>query len=270
VEKHDDACRRLEGKVALITGAGGNNSIGRSVALRFSKEGARVAVTSTDGKTAAMVADEIAGCGGEALALACDVVQLDQCEAAAAKTAEAFGGRIDILVNNAGAFSGPEGASTARPFDKWTPEEWDHIVDVNLRGMWFCVRAVHPYMKPQGYGKIINVSSTTVWKGLSMMVPYVASKAGVIGLTRSLARALGPEGIRVNTLVPGFTLSDMNLAKTDERAVAAREHTRLGQCLNERNEVPDDLAGPALFLASADSDFVTGQSLLVDGGFDLT
>ena len=267
--KTGTGCRRLEGKVALIIGAGGSNSIGRSVALRFAQEGAKVGVTSTDGITAAVVADEIVSDGGHAIALACDIVDLQQCEAASAKVAETYGGHIDILVNNAGAFKGVSGESTALPFDKWTTEDWDHIVDVNLRGMWFCVRAVHPYMKPQGYGKIINVSSTTVWKGLSMMVPYVASKAGVIGLTRSLARALGPDGIRVNTLVPGFTLSDMNLAKKDERALAARESTRKGQCLSERNEVPDDLAGPALFLASSDSDFVTGQSLLVDGGFDL-
>jgi 3-oxoacyl-[acyl-carrier protein] reductase len=261
--------RRLEGKVALVVGAGGTNSIGRSIALRFAAEGAKVGVASTDGTTAALVAQEIASAGGEALALACDITSYEQCEAAAAQVAAAYGGRIDILVNNAGAFKGAAGGSTARPFDQWTIQEWDHIVDVNLRGMWFCVRAVHPYMKPQGYGKIVNVGSSTVWKGLAMMVPYVAGKAGVIGLTRSLARALGPDGIRVNTLVPGFTLTAMNLEKTDERALAARETTRKGQALSERNEVADDLAGPALFLASADSDFVTGQSLLVDGGFDL-
>jgi 3-oxoacyl-[acyl-carrier protein] reductase len=261
--------RRLEGRVALITGAGGTNSIGRSIALRFAAEGAKLGIASTDGQSAALVAKEIVDGGGEALALACDVVHLGQCEAAAAKLAEAFGGRIDILVNNAGAFKGPSAGQTARPFDQWTTEEWDHIVDVNLRGMWFCVRAVHPYMKPQAYGKIINVSSTTVWKGLPAMVPYVASKAGVIGLTRSLARALGPDGIMVNTLAPGFTLTAMNLAKEDERALAAREETRKAQCLSQRNEVADDLAGPAFFLASADSDFMTGQTLVVDGGLNL-
>jgi 3-oxoacyl-[acyl-carrier protein] reductase len=244
-------------------------SIGRSIALRFAAEGAQVGVASTDGKSATLLAKEIVDSGGEALALACDITHFDQCEAAAAELAKTYGGHIDILVNNAGAFKGPAGGQTARPFDQWTTEEWDHIVDVNLRGMWFCVRAVHPYMKPQGYGKVINVSSSTVWKGLAVMVPYVASKAGVIGLTRSLARALGPDGIRVNTLVPGFTLTAMNLAKEDERSMAARENTRRGQCLSERNEVADDLAGPALFLASPDSDFVTGQSLVVDGGFDL-
>lgn len=259
---------RLQGRVALIVGAGGTNSIGRSVALLFAAEGAKVGVTSTDGTSAALVAEEIVKAGGEAIALACDVTEYEQCEASAAKVAESFGGRIDILMNNAGAFKGCDG-STGKPFDKWSTDDWDHIVDVNLRGMWLCVKAVHPYMKPGGYGKIINVSSTTVWKGTAFMVPYVSSKAGVIGLTRSLARALGPDGIRVNTLVPGFTLTSMNLEKTDERALAAREITRKGQCLNERNEEADDLAGPALFLASADSDFVTGQSLVVDGGFDL-
>jgi 3-oxoacyl-[acyl-carrier protein] reductase len=125
-------------------------------------------------------------------------------------------------------------------------------------------------MKPRGYGKIINVSSTTAWKGVPMMAPYVASKAGVVGLTRALARELGQDCIRVNALVPGFTLTAMNLAKDDERSLTAREMTRKGQCLAERNEVADDLAGPALFLASPDSDFVTGQSLIVDGGFDLS
>jgi 3-oxoacyl-[acyl-carrier protein] reductase len=254
----------------MIVGASGTNSIGRSIALKFAAEGAKLGVTSTDGTGAGQVVAEIGRAGGEAMALPCDVVSSEQCEAAAARVAEAFGGRIDILVNNAGAFKGCDGGSTAKPFDKWTTEDWDHIVDVNLRGMWFCVKAVHPYMQPRGYGKVINVSSTTVWKGTAFMVPYVASKAGVLGLTRSLARALGSDGIRVNTLVPGFTLTTMNLEKTDERALAAREITRKGQCLSERNEEADDLAGPALFLASPDSDFVTGQSLIVDGGFDLT
>jgi len=265
-----DMGKRLEGKVALVTGAGGTNSIGRSVALRLTAEGATVGVASTDGKSSSLVAKEITDGGGEALSLACDVTQYEQCEAAAKKLAEAYGGHIDILVNNAGAFKGPQGGPSAKPFDKWSVEEWDHIVDVNLRGMWFCVRAVHPYMKPQGYGKIVNVSSTTVWKGIPVMLPYAASKAGVIGLTRSLAKALGPDGITVNTLVPGFTLTSMNLEKDDERAVAAREGTRKAQALNQRNEEADDLAGPAYFLASPDSDFMTGQILIVDGGLNFS
>jgi NAD(P)-dependent dehydrogenase (short-subunit alcohol dehydrogenase family) len=260
--------RRLEGKVALITGGGGTNGIGRSISLRFAAEGAKVGVASTDGKSAALVVKEITESGGEALALACDIGQFEHCEAAAASLAKTFGGRIDILVNNAAAFRGPTGGYYPRPFDEWTIEEWDHILDVNLRGMWFCVRAVYPYMKPQGYGKIINLGSSTFWEGVPGLVPYVASKGGVIGFTRALARALGPDGIRVNTLAPGFTLTATNLEKPGDTA-AVHEHIRKGQCLNQRNELADDLAGPAFFLASPDSDFMTGQTLLVDGGLNL-
>ena len=259
---------RLEGKVALITGGGGTNSIGRSISLRLAAEGAKVGVASTDGKSAGLVVKEITESGGQALALACDVAHYEQCEAAAASLAQAFGGHIDILVNNAAAFRGPTGGYHARPFDQWTAEEWDHIVDVNLRGMWFCVRAVHPYMKRQGYGKIVNLGSSTFWEGVPGLVPYIASKGGVMGLTRALARALGPDGIRVNTIAPGFTLTATNLAQPGDNT-AIHEKIRKGQCLPERNELADDLAGPVFFLASADSDFVTGQALLVDGGLNL-
>ncbi|OFW61664.1 MAG: hypothetical protein A2133_04710 [Actinobacteria bacterium RBG_16_64_13] len=258
--------RRLEGKVALITGASGTNSIGRSIALRFGAEGAKVGVLDIDVAGAGLVAEEIVMTGGEAMAIACDIAVFDQCEAAAGTLAQAFGGRIDILVNNAATFKGPVSAYPPRPFDEWTTEEWDHILSVNLRGMWFCARAVHPYMKPLGYGKIINISSSTLWEGVGTLVPYVSSKGGVIGFTRSLARALGPEGIRVNALAPGFTLTATNLDQPGVGGMA--EHIREGQCLTERNELADDLAGPAFFLASADSDFMSGQTLLVDGGLN--
>jgi 3-oxoacyl-[acyl-carrier protein] reductase len=261
--------KRLEGRVALVTGGGGTNSIGRSISLRLAAEGAKVGVASTDGKSAAMVVDEIVRSGGEALSLACDIAHFDQCEAAVATLARAFEGHLDILVNNAAVFKGPTGSYHPRPFDEWTVEEWDHMLDVNLRGMWFCVRAVHPYMKTQGYGKIINVGSSTFWEGVPGLVPYVASKGGVVGFTRALARALGPEGIRVNTLAPGFTLTATNLEQPGEDAATMHEQIRKGQCLTERNEIADDLAGPAFFLASPDSDFMTGQALLVDGGLNL-
>jgi NAD(P)-dependent dehydrogenase (short-subunit alcohol dehydrogenase family) len=257
--------QRLQGKVAMVTGGGGTNSIGRSIALRLGAEGAKLGVLDMDGDRAALVCDEIEAGGGVALPLVCNVALLEECTAAATKLAEAYG-RIDILVNNAATFKGPSGAYHPRPFEEWTTEEWDHMLDVNLRGMWFCVRAVYAYMKAQGYGKIINVGSSTLWEGAPGLVPYVASKGGVVGFTRSLASALGPEGIRVNCLAPGYTLTATNLEQPGDGLFA--ERIRQSRCLRERDQLADDLAGPAFYLASPDSDFMTGQTLLVDGGLN--
>jgi 3-oxoacyl-[acyl-carrier protein] reductase len=256
------APRRLRDKVAIVTGGGGANSIGRAISLRYGREGARVAVLDINAAGAVRVAEEITAAGGTAMAVPCDITDLEQCEAAAKKVAEAFGGRIDILVNNA-AFFGTMGEW--RPFDQWTAEEWDKMQAVNVRGMWFCARAVVPYMKAQGYGKIINLSSSTFFEGVPGFIHYTTSKGGVIGFTRSLGRELGEFGIRVNAIAPGFTLSDAQLELTKD----ARDWyvvNRNKQALKERNEIPEDLAGPAFFLASEDSDFMSCQTLLVDGG----
>ena len=257
--------QRLVGRVALVTGGGGANSIGRSIALRLGREGAKVGVLDVNEAGAAFVAGEIGAVGGEATPVTCDVTDLEQCEAAVKLVADTYGGTIDILVNNAAAFGGFVSRGNFRSFDQWSTEDWDHMMDVNVRGMWFCARAVHPYMQRQGYGKIINLASNSFWGGVPGFLHYVSSKGGVIGFTRALARELGPEGIRVNALAPGFTLSGANMEEVD----APPEHweaTRKGQCLSERNELPEDLAGPAFFLASPDSDFMSGQALVVDGG----
>lgn len=258
---------RLQGKVALVTGAGGTNSIGRSIALRLAAEGAAVGVLDVSAEGASLVVNDILAAGGEALALICDLTRLDQCEAAAAALAAAHGGRIDILVNNAAAFAGPGSGRTSASFKDWSVEEWDHILDVNLRGTWFMLRAVVPYMEKQGYGKVVNLTSSTLWEAPPTMVPYISSKGGVIGLTRAMARELGPSGIRVNALAPGFTMTQTNLDRGGD-VLEAFDAIRRGQCLNGRNEAADDLAGPAFFLASPDSDFMTGQTLLVDGGLN--
>ena len=258
--------KRLQGKVALITGGGGTYSIGKSIALRFAKEGAKIGVLDIDGPSAVWVADEIKQAGGEALALTCDITHEEQCAAAAKALADAYGAGIDILVNNAAALRGTLSTQPRQSFTEWRVEDWDYMLDVNLRGMWFCARAVYPYMQPQGYGKIINLTSSTFWEGVAGFIHYVSSKGGIIGFTRALARELGPEGIRVNALAPGFTLTEANR----EQAAGVPEHweaTRKGQCLPQRNEEADDLAGPAFFLASSDSDFMSGQTLLVDGGY---
>ncbi len=256
---------RLKDRVALITGGGGTNSIGRSIALRYALEGAKVGVLDIDAKGAESVAAEIEAAGGEALPIHSDITDLDKCHAAAKMLADAYGGRIDILVNNAAAFRGVLSKQGFRAFNEWTVQDWDYLMDVNLRGMWFCAQAVYPYMKPFGYGKIINMTSTTFWEGVPGFIHYVSSKGGIIGFTRALARELGPDGIRVNAIAPGFTLTEANI----EQAAGAQDHwdeVLKGQCLPQRHEQADDLAGPAFYLASPDSDFMTGQTILVDGG----
>ena len=191
----------------------------------------------------------------------CDVSDLAQCESAVGRVAEARGGRVDILVNAAAWLK----ALAWKPFDEWSVEEWDRMLDVNLRGMWFCSRAAVPFMKARGYGKIINLTSSTFWEGVGGFIHYTSSKGGVIGFTRALGRELGPFGIRVNALAPGYTLSggqEEHAADHPDWVKAMREQ----RALAERDELPEDLAGPAFFLASEDSDFMTCQTMLVDGG----
>jgi 3-oxoacyl-[acyl-carrier protein] reductase len=261
VNQGTETDRRLSGRVAIVTGGGGENSIGRAVCIRYAEEGARVAVLDVDVAGAEQVAGEIRDGGGTALAVACDVSDLSQCEAAARRVADAWDGRIDILVNGAAWLKALEW----KPFDEWSIDEWDRMLDVNLRGMWFCARAVVPYMREQGYGKIINVTSSTFWEGVGGFIHYTSSKGGVIGFTRALGRELGQFGIRVNALAPGYTLSggqEQHAADHPGWVQAMREQ----RALAERNELPDDLAGPAFFLACRDSDFMTCQTILVDGG----
>ncbi len=254
--------RRLDGRVAIVTGGGGTNSIGRAICLRYGREGARVAVLDINVEGAAKVADEVLQAGGTAIPVACDITDLEQCKAAAKLVAATWNGRIDILVNNAAVFGG---MGAWRPFDEWTAEEWDKMQAVNVRGMWFCAQAVVPYMKEQGYGKIINLSSSTFFQGVPGFIHYSTSKGAVLGFTHSLGKELGEYGIRVNAIAPGFTVSDAQLELTKDSPEWYGQN-RAMQALHERNEVPDDLAGPAFFLASSDSDFMTCQTLLVDAG----
>ncbi len=256
------AAQRLNERIAVVTGGGGANSIGRAICLRYAREGARVAVFDINAAGAAQVAEEIEEAGGTALPVVCDVTDLDQCRAAAKRVAETWNGRIDILVNNA-AFFGGMGAW--RPFDEWSTEDWDKMQIVNVRGMWFCTQAVFPYMKAQGYGKIINLTSSSFFEGVPGFIHYTTSKGGVIGFTRSLGKELGQFGIRINAIAPGFTMSDAQLELTKDYP-EWYQHNKEKQAFHERNEIPEDLAGPAFFLASPDSDFMTCQTLLVDGG----
>jgi NAD(P)-dependent dehydrogenase (short-subunit alcohol dehydrogenase family) len=244
---------RLKDRVVIVTG--GASGMGRTYCLGVAAEGARVVVA--DVADARSTVDEIEGRGGQALGLTCDVSREDDTLRLAGETLGRFG-RIDVLVNNAAVY----GTLTRKPFTEIAVEEWDRVMAVNLRGLFLCSRAVFPAMKAQGKGKIINISSGGFFKGVPHYIHYTTSKGGVVGFTRSLARELGDFGIRVNAVAPGFTLSGANEANLSHEDKEANVRSRM----LKRAEVPADVVGTIVFLASDDSDFITGQTITVDGG----
>lgn len=246
---------RLQGKVAIITGAA--QGLGAEYARALSAEGAAVIVA--DVSDAEPVAAEIRDRGGKALAATCDVTDPISVNAMVAAALEHFG-RIDILVNNAALF----GNVKRKPFEEITSAEWDRMMAVNVRGAFECAKAVSPAMRGQKYGKIVNIASGTVFKGAPMLLHYVSSKGAVVAMTRALARELGDAGIRVNTLAPGLTASENTLANPAwQGAVSANN---IASRAIKREVTPEDLCGTLVYLASAESDFVTGQVIVVDGG----
>jgi NAD(P)-dependent dehydrogenase (short-subunit alcohol dehydrogenase family) len=243
----------LEGKVAIVTG--GARGIGRAYSLGLAREGAAVAVA--DINDGSRTAGEIEAAGGTALVVRADVRSLADTERMAAQTVERFG-RIDILVNNARHFR----YAKRGPFDEIPVDEWDEAFAVNVRGTWLCARAVVPTMRAQGAGRIINVSSMTVWKGKEGFLHYVSSKAAVVGLSRALATEIGGDGIAVNTVVPEYIPHDLEYAAElpiiDQKVIAQR--------VFKRTQTPEDMVGIVVFLAGPGADFITGQSFLVNGG----
>ncbi|MFQ5682768.1 MAG: SDR family NAD(P)-dependent oxidoreductase [Candidatus Binatia bacterium] len=247
---------RLKDRVVIVTGGG--VGIGRAYSLGLAKEGARIVVADIQEDAAKKVTDEIAVAGGQAVSAAVDVTSPERTQKMA-ETALKHYGRIDILVNNAGLYT----AIKKKPFFEITPEEWDSVMAVNVKGLFLCVQAVYPAMKKQGKGKIINISSGTVLGGTPFFLHYVTSKAGVLGFTRALARELGPENISVNAVTPGLTLS----GPQQEGVLTAQqlEDRRRRRCF-QRDQFPRDLVGTVIFLSSDDSNFITGQTMNVDGG----
>jgi NAD(P)-dependent dehydrogenase (short-subunit alcohol dehydrogenase family) len=246
---------RLKGKVAIVTGAG--SGIGKALATRLAQDGAALVVADVKGFDTA-AAELAKATGARTLGLQVDVSVERDVERMAAEAVKAFG-RIDILVNNAALFSTLE----LKPFEKIPAEEWRKVMDVNTLGVFLCCRACAPHMRKGGYGRIINLASGAPLKGVPLFLHYIASKGAVIAMTRGLARELGADGITVNALAPGFTLSE-NVARIDAHRRAG-ETTKATRAI-KRDETPEDLVGAVSFLASADAAFITGQTLVVDGG----
>ncbi len=246
---------RLKDKVAIVTGA--SRGLGRAYAMRLAKEGAKVVVADIlDGKE---TVDAVTAIGGEALYVKTDVTSEESTQEMARKVVERFG-RIDILVNNAALFAD----LVKKPFWEIPASEWDKVMAVNLKGPFLCAKAVYPQMKKQRKGKIINVASGTFYKGLPHFLHYVVSKGGNVAITRSMAREVGDDGINVNTIAPGYTETEILKVNPQDPPEVIRM-AAAGRCI-KRPETPDDLTGTIVFLSSDDSDFITGQTIIVDGG----
>jgi NAD(P)-dependent dehydrogenase (short-subunit alcohol dehydrogenase family) len=248
---------RLQGKTAIVTG--GAKGIGRHYSMALAAQGARVMIADiADGKD--VVAEIAAAHGAQAaVSMIADVSDEVSVNNLVAKTAEKFG-QIDILVNNAAMYA----TLKPRSYAEWDIETWDKVMAVNVRGSYLMARHVAPHMVARKTGKIVNIASGAPYKGIPRMLPYVTSKGAIIAFTRALSRELGEHNICVNSLSPGFILSDTGLANTDH-VDDERVRVRNSRAF-KRDGYPEDLLGALVFLCSGDSDFVTGQSLVVDGG----
>ena len=248
---------RLENKVAIVTGSA--RGMGRVFALRLAREGAKLTVCDVLG--CAPVAKEIEAIGGEALALKTDVTSEKDTAAMAQKTVDRFG-RIDILVNNAAIIGAIEVKDFAKPVEKMVSADWDRILAVNIKGVFLSSKAVIPYMKKQGGGKIVNMASTVAFTGLPDFIHYSTSKGGVLTMTRGLAMALGEFNINVNAVAPGLVMTEaMQAAFNAEYSEMVVDHQLL-----KRKIEPEDVAGAVLFLASDEAAMITGHTLVVSGG----
>jgi 3-oxoacyl-[acyl-carrier protein] reductase len=248
----------LAGRVVIVTGGG--NGIGRAMCQEIARRGGRVAVADIDAAAASAVASEIKSSDGDAIAVTVDVSDAASADRMVDAAAEHYG-RIDALVNNAAIYATV--AVTRAPYDEITEREWDDMMRVNVKGTWLCSRAAARAMRAQGDGgSIVNVSSGTAFKGTPGLIHYVTSKAGILGFTRSLARELGQHQIRVNCIAPGAT------ASTTPPGADAEEGWSPDRAL-PRQEIPSDVVGSVVFLLSDMSAFVTGQTLVIDGGSHL-
>ncbi len=242
----------LQGKCAVITGA--SRGIGREIALKYAKEGANIVLNYRNSETEALkLKEELDKLGSDTLIIKANVSNFEEAEKLIKEAKETFG-RVDILVNNAGI-------TKDNLIMRMKEEDFDSVIDVNLKGAFNCLKAVTPIMVRQKSGKIINMSSVVGVIGNAGQVNYCASKAGLIGMTKSLAREIGGKNINVNAIAPGFIDTDMTKVLSEDQKKNIMSQVplkRLGQA--------EDIANLALFLASNQSDYITGQVIHVDGG----
>jgi len=246
---------KLEGKVAIVTG--GAMGIGRAMAEGLAEEGASLVIA--DLAKAEAAAQEMGARGFKAVGVKTDTSSEVETRKMAEAALKAFG-RIDVLVNNAGIYT----SLVPGPFDQIKVEEWRRVMDVNVMGVWLCCKAVIEAMRQAGGGRIINLSSGTPFKGIPFLLHYTASKGAVIALTKALAKEVGKDNILVNSIAPGFTLSDGIMA-SEAQLKAFRQISAQVRVL-QRDQHPADLVGAVKFFAGPDSAFITGQTLVVDGG----
>jgi len=242
---------KLQNKVAIVTG--GSRGIGRAIALRLAAEGAKVVVTATTKAGADKTADEICQSGGQAVGFEANVVDVKQVESLMKGTVDQFGA-LHILVNNAGF-------TRDNLVMRMSDEDWNAVITTNLTGTFNCIRAASKIMMKQRSGKIINITSVVALMGNKGQANYCAAKAGVIGLTKSVARELASRNIQINAVAPGFILTDLTAGLPEAAKTAMLQSIPL-----ERVGTPEDVASVVAFLASSDSDYITGQVFNVDGG----
>jgi NAD(P)-dependent dehydrogenase (short-subunit alcohol dehydrogenase family) len=241
----------LDGKVAIVTGAA--QGIGRAIAEGLAAQGARIVVADLRG------AEEAARDFDDGVGLTIDVASEDDAQRMAAETLERCG-RIDILVNNAGLYA----SLAMRPFEQIPADEWRQVMDVNVLSMFLTCRAVVPHMREQGGGRIVNISSGTPFRGVPFLLHYVTSKGAIVALTRALAKELGGDEVLVNCVAPGFTMSAG--VESHPEVVQALRDVSVGSRTLKRDQVPEDVVGAVVFLCGPGAAFVTGQTMVIDGG----
>lgn len=243
--------RRLEGRVAIVTGAAIGN--GQAFCVRLAQEGAAIVIA--DIADASETKALVEATGGRVITTIVDVTNEQDTQRMVDETVANFG-RVDILVNNAGLYQ-------EEPFELITYADWKRMLEVNLNGLFLCTRAVVPHMKAHQFGRVINLSSDTVWLGTPYLVHYITSKMGVIGFTRSIAAEVGRYGITVNAITVGLTATQR--PANDKLMSNILEHLLPQQSVH-RAEEPKDIADVVAFLASPGSSIITGQTINVDGG----